>query len=696
MSYSINSPASPDPPNSSSAPYRYFSTAFQTAPVLFAISTLNDGCYLDVNDAFLDTLGFTREEVIGTTSTSLNIWVDPKERSRLLSILKEHKSLKNEEALIRSKNGNILRVLFSGSLMDFGDHTLLFTLATDLKDHRLDSASSMLQNLRRDLRHSNERLALAMDISELGTFDFYPLTGKLDWDDINRKHFGVSPGSPVDFSLFLAALHPDDRERISHYINDLINARCDGAFSIEYRVIGIEDGIERWLAVRGEMFYNSIEQAVRFIGVTRDISRSKKHENTILQLNRLHAVLSAINQMVLHIRDIPTIYREVCRIAIEEGNFKQAVIGLLDDSTGSVSIAAANGQMKCIEGESEFQWAGGMEPAVMAMGKQTLFLCNDISLEELLRPWSEFAVKHGILSCASIPLRRGDTVIAILSLYAGDKNFFDVRQVELITRISTDVSFALDAIDNEQRRKEVEQALLQKEQILIHQSRHAAMGEMIGNIAHQWRQPLNCLGMLIQKTRMEYEIGTLTPKLVEEDTKCALDLVQHMSRTIEDFRNFFRSDKDTKVFSITEEIRKTLTLIGNSFTNHNITIDFHAEDDPVSCGYPNEFCQALMNIIQNAREAILEKEVPAGRLSITADRENGEVVIRVSDNAGGIPQDCLNRVFDLYFSTKGMQGNGIGLFMAKTIIEAHMNGSLTAANVADGAVFTIRLPASGL
>lgn len=689
----LSPPVSPPLNFSLASAQEYFATAFQGAPVLFAISTIADGCYIHVNEVFLSTLGFSREEVIGKTSLSLNLWTDPAERSRMVTILRNTGTIRNQEVVIRKKSGELFTALFSGSLFDFGDHSLLFTLASDVTDLRhSDSDLALLQNVKKDLRHSNERLALAAEIAELGTLDFYPRTGLLECDEITHLHFGLSPGAPVDYSLFLSAVHPEDRNRVGGFITELVATRKDGVVATEYRAIGIEDGTERWLAARGQMFYNSSGQAVRFIGVTRDITKKKQYENTILQLNRLHAVLSAINQMILHTHDAPTIYREVCRIAIEQGDFRLAVVGLQDETRCSVSIGAAYGDLECLAEISNCPAPGDLGPSGISIREGRLFLCNDIESDQQLAPWSAIAGRYGIRSCASIPLHRAGAVIGALSLYAGERDFFDVQQVELITQIGGDLSFALDAIDNERRRIEAEEALRMKRQVLIHQSRHAAMGEMIGNIAHQWRQPLNTLGLHLQAIPMFYRGDGKDREQIEGCVEKGMELIQHMSQTIDDFRNFFKLDKERKVFNAAEEVRKTMNLVRDSFLHNHIVIDFQVRREACSTGYPNEFCQALMNIVQNARDAFASSASLHKQLTIEVDERDGQVLITVGDTAGGIPEDILDRIFEPYFSTKGAQGTGIGLYMAKTIIETNMGGSLTARNVDAGAEFTITLP----
>ena len=242
-----------------------------------------------------------------------------------------------------------------------------------------------------------------------------------------------------------------------------------------------------------------------------------------------------------------------------------------------------------------------------------------------------------------------------------------------------------------ERLKAVE-TLREKEQMLILQSRQAAMGEMIGNIAHQWRQPLNTLGLYTQQLGVFYGSLSFNKEFLDNSIAKSMEIIQHMSKTIEDFRNYFKPDKEKADFYVIEAIKSTLSLLEGNFDSPKITIDFVAHDNPVINGYQNEFAQVFLNILNNARDAIIERKIADGRILITIYSEDSCAVVTVADNAGGMPDEVINKVFDPYFTTKGPQaGTGIGLFMAKTIIEKNMGGTLSVCNTDTGAEFRIEV-----
>lgn len=163
-----------------------------------------------------------------------------------------------------------------------------------------------------------------------------------------------------------------------------------------------------------------------------------------------------------------------------------------------------------------------------------------------------------------------------------------------------------------------------------------------------------------------------------------------MSRTIDDFRNFFRSDKEKTTFGVDQVIARTISLVEKSFLDQRISIDLQTEGDPMVSGYPNEYAQVLLNILANARDALVGRNVSDARILIHSFAEEGASVVTVTDNAGGIADEIIDKLFDPYFTTKGPdRGTGIGLFMSKTIIEKNMGGRLTVRNTGSGAEFRV-------
>ena len=247
----------------------------------------------------------------------------------------------------------------------------------------------------------------------------------------------------------------------------------------------------------------------------------------------------------------------------------------------------------------------------------------------------------------------------------------------------------------EKRIQEAVAELRQKDQIMINQSRLAAMGEMIGNIAHQWRQPLNALGLLIYNIKDTFQFSTLNAEYLDQAVADGNRMVQNMSTTISDFSNFFRPDKEFVAFSATKQIRAAILLVESSYKNSDIAIHLDAPSDLELMGFPNEYSQVLLNLLSNAKEAVLGRnqlhQQLSRRVEIRLTERDGYGCVTVADNGGGISALILDMIFDPYFSTKD-RGSGIGLYMSKMIIERNMYGSITARNIEEGAEFTVCTP----
>ena len=231
---------------------------------------------------------------------------------------------------------------------------------------------------------------------------------------------------------------------------------------------------------------------------------------------------------------------------------------------------------------------------------------------------------------------------------------------------------------------------LKKDKLLLEQSKLAAMGEMIGAIAHQWRQPLNTLAIKLQFIIDDYEDGLVDKKYLENHSDESMKLVNFMSKTIDDFRNFFNIDKVKTTFDIRTKILETTNILSSQLSNYDIKVDVLGSSFEFF-GHASEFQQVILNIVNNAKDALVEEEVKNGiiKIDINSDKEFG--YIRISDNAGGIEASVYERIFEPYFTTKDQgKGTGLGLYMSKMIIEDNMQGELSAKNNKDGAEFMIK------
>ena len=939
-----------------------------------------NGRYLLFNSSAASAAGKNPEDVIGQDDYFL---YSPKEAEKVIerdrSIMLAGKSMTFEETFPGTATGEwITYNTTKGPLFDGkGDVIGQFGIARNITEQK--RAEVLLQESRKRLKDSEDRLRLATESAGLGTFDYSPKTGEFIWSDLTKQHFGIAPDTPINFGLFLAGIHPDDRPRIKQLVENILLPECGGEFDAEFRAIGMQDHKEKWLTARGKAFFDEVGEATRFIGTILDITESKENkaeierlasfpqldpnpiieldmsgkityfnsaaarfkkkirsdnlnvfippnmknilmamkgekqfvfyqeitvrdqflgeyihlvphlqviriyatditarkqaqkalqqayselelrvlerttklagavsalqkeiierkrmeaalkksaeviedlynnapcgyhsldkdgiilrinetelnwlgyeydevvgkkrltdfmtskgkltfdasfpkfmndgylndlnqelirkdgsvipvsmsataiydkegqyvmsrsiafniserkeaEEKLLRLNHLYAVLSAIDKAIVHSNSHEELFQEVCRIAIENGEFRLAWIGLIKKSREQ-KIVASHGETGYLDELLINPHVSGEVScsSVFALRSEDLYVCNDFLTDPATAPWHENARQHHLKASASITLKMKNKVIGTLNLYAPETGFFDSQLIDLIQQMAADISFALENFEREERRKQAEKALQaeinerlrtmeelrQKDRIMMQQSRLAAMGEMVGNIAHQWRQPLNTLGLIIQRLPFFYEAGGFSKEFLESSTTEAMNLIQHMSKTIDDFRGFFKTDKERISFELHKVIQQTVSLIEGSVKDEQITISINCENDLQIFGYPNEYSQVILCILHNARDVILERGLEKAQVNINSFREDEKVVVTVSDNAGGISSDVIEKIFDPYFTTKSPdKGTGVGLFLAKKIIEESMAGRLMAYNTGNGAEFRIEV-----
>lgn len=241
-------------------------------------------------------------------------------------------------------------------------------------------------------------------------------------------------------------------------------------------------------------------------------------------------------------------------------------------------------------------------------------------------------------------------------------------------------------------RHQTMEELREKEQLLIQKNRMAAMGEMLVNIAHQWRQPLNLLGVKIQELGLSYNYGELTKELLDANITKAMEILQHLSQTITVFQNFTVPDKEKCLFSVEPVIATTVQIIGESLKKEGVILNVSSTGDPQINGYPNEYSQVLMNLLLNAKDAFLEQRTANPCITVRFWSENERSVLTITDNGGGIKENIMEKIFDPYFTTKDLgKGAGVGLFLSKAIIEKSMGGRITVRNVDGGSEFRIEV-----
>ncbi|NVJ52399.1 MAG: HAMP domain-containing histidine kinase [Campylobacteraceae bacterium] len=239
--------------------------------------------------------------------------------------------------------------------------------------------------------------------------------------------------------------------------------------------------------------------------------------------------------------------------------------------------------------------------------------------------------------------------------------------------------------------------IIKKDKQLLEQMKLAQMGEMIGNIAHQWRQPLSTISTAASGLKMKHEFGMLEESDIPEFTDTIVTNTKYLSETIDTFRDFIKEEKETKEVVIQERIDETLKIVRASLENSYIKLINNIDyENPLKVKIvAEELAQVLINILNNAKDVIIQRKIEEGTITIDLIQTNKNFKITIEDNAKGIEEDVLPKIFDPYFTTKHQfHGTGLGLYMSKLIVEKHLFGRLEAENTNQGAKFIITIPLS--
>ena len=233
----------------------------------------------------------------------------------------------------------------------------------------------------------------------------------------------------------------------------------------------------------------------------------------------------------------------------------------------------------------------------------------------------------------------------------------------------------------------------EKDKLLFQQNKMAALGEMLGNISQQWRQPLmeiNSIFLPIE-AKISMDIDLDRDELIQSITKLN-EITKYMSNTIDDFRDFFATDKEKIEFKLLEQINSTININSGGLKSNNIKLDIIIQKNPTLVGYKNEYSQVLINIVNNAKDILVQRKIEDPHIKISIYEKNNKIITSIEDNGNGIRVIPIEKIFEPFFTYQKINGSGLGLFMSRLIIQNNMNGKLEVANTEEGAIFKIVIP----
>ena len=337
----------------------------------------------------------------------------------------------------------------------------------------------------------------------------------------------------------------------------------------------------------------------------------------------------------------------------------------------------------------------------------------DIMYKKDLIASSNSKVSSYNIEAKSYPLKIGDKTFKVLvyksnDINSGAYNYYLSDTMKIILIITGLIALAvvfysfIVSMYDKQREKDYEELKSKMDQetkenqkktnMMYQQSRLAQMGEMISNIAHQWRQPLNSISLVLQDLKLSKALDDITQDEFEKSTKKIEDSLQYMSNTITDFRNFYKTNKEKEQFQLKDAISQAISILQSSFEDKSIDINLDINRDISLLGFKNELTQVIVNILQNSKDILIKNKTKSPYVSIITKIDNKNIILSIEDNAGGIKENIIEHIFDPYFTTKHKeQGTGLGLYMSKVIINDSFNGILEVKNTNNGAKFIIKL-----
>ena len=263
---------------------------------------------------------------------------------------------------------------------------------------------------------------------------------------------------------------------------------------------------------------------------------------------------------------------------------------------------------------------------------------------------------------------------------------------ELLSRVQTHLELYKYQSNLEQQVQVELQKSKDKDEMIFHQSKLISMGEMMANIAHQWRQPLAQINSSVFRIDAMLEDLHIQDVEIEKQLQDIETTTEYMSNTINDFKDFFEITKQREKFTLNIVIQNALNIIGASLKYHDIKVELFLENELPINTYKNELQQVLLILMNNAKDTLLINQIAKPKISIITKLERDQVSITVKDNGGGVDEKIIHKIFEPYFTTKHQtQGTGLGLYISKMIIEKSARGSLSVLNTKDGASFKIML-----
>lgn len=612
-------------------------------PVPLAIND-REGNILELNPAFVSAFGFTCEDIPNLESWWIKAYPDPVYRqqvkldwSAVLEAGSTAKPLKSLEVLIADKHGESHRVLVSCVEIDDGRHLVMLYDITE----------------RHDLQIAHDRLMRSVKASHNEIFLF---------DANTLRFFFVNEGALCNLGFTL-----DEMRQMT---------------PLDLKPMFTQD------------YFRSLIEPLR------------QHQISVLHFDTVHRRKSGelydieVNLQLFEPLDEQAYFMAIVSDVSEKRMLRQELSSIV--SSADAVIWSADSDLKITFVSDQVSYILGLEPhhfigtSLLALFESEMFHVEDRELQ--LQAVKKMIETHCPIHNHEHRVMHMDgswvwLSVGMTPMYsAGDK----LRQIVGVMHDMTPQKQAqaeLEALNRELDHR-VEHAIgeiRQRDLLLLQKAKLAAMGEMIGNIAHQWRQPLNALSLILMDLEDAFVHNEADANFIQQAVSRSQGLLQKMSDTIDVFRHFFQHEKSIKSVDLAAVARELAQLFETCLQHSGIVLHLEVDEAVFVCGFPGEIYQALLCLVNNAKEQILIMHPDQGAITIEVRRDNKWGFLRVQDNAGGIPEAVFPRIFEAYYTSKP-EGSGLGLYITRLVVENSMHGRVFAENAAEGASFTLQLP----
>lgn len=518
--------------------------------------------------------------------------------------------------------------------------------------------------IKRALEANERNLIEAQRISKIGNWEYTYNPEGAKWSDETYNIFELDKSYVLNRETNRKLIHPEDIEAHLELVQqNRINKKPHHSI---HRIITPSDKI-KYVEEKGYTIYDKDDKPIKVIGTIQDITEQKLIE-TELQISKNYLQEA----------------QRIAKVGHYEYDFRSQIVDWSEELSRIFGLDKENmkpdyGVYRSLIHKDDIEEVD----RIYNMAKEEKRGFSIIYRIVTLQSEQKYLEEKGYFELD----KNGTPVKVIGTMQDVTSNYIAKKALE-----ESKKELAKINLDLEKRVRESIEKSREKDHILIQQSRHAVLGEMIGNIAHQWRQPLNEISILINDLEDAFSFGMLNKAYFDKTIDTVYHRLKYMSDTINDFSKMHTDDFKKEEFSPKQLIEKLIHFTAGSIKKDNIQIQLLTQDDFLCYGLPNMLSHIVLNLLNNSRDILSERKTKKPKIWIKLESIEDNYCIRVLDNGGGIEPEVIHKIFDPYFTTKDKKrGSGLGLYMVKSMVEKQMHGHVEVVNRRNGAEFKITL-----